>query len=802
MKLFQKKIKSNINESDKPLNKKNKIKIPRSSQDTIPFQEIYSNGMIKVDENHFCIIIKFKNINYSLLRDDEKEVKFNLYKELINSLDTGFYYQEFLTNEAIDSKRYEKVLLPSKPIENEISKDYVKVQKFFIDESFNASSETSTYIALGYKIRSKKDDVERILKKGFKDISIGLKKIGSECTLLNNIHDVSEVFFKYFNPLKKEKFLLPPNIYSKGMKLKDYIAPSSFVFNKDNIEMGMAYTRILFVRDYPHVLTDKFVAELLDNPYNISISKHVNQIDKSLALKFLTKHLTSLEQQKQERNRKNAETKMNYINPELIKSIDETNLLIETLNNDQSLFSLSLYISISAESMEDLNEITSIINTVCLKHQVKIDVVTHRQEKAMCSMLPLANDKASISSKRPSDDVSILLPFSSQNIFDEEGFYYGRNSFSGQMVILDRKKLKNGNGFVLGVPGSGKSFKEKREIIDVIEQTEDDIIVIDPEREFGGIARRYSEDGEVIRISANTNTNINPFDINKDYADQDDPIQMKSEFIMSLVETVKGNLSPKESTLIDRCVRLVYKEFLEHNWDYDYIPTLEKFYDVMKQQKEREAEDIAVAIELYAVGSLSTFSKKTNVSLNKRITVFDTKDLGKQLKKLGLLVVLDYVWNLLCLNKSKGKNTWIITDEFYLYFDDTEDKNSYSADYYYMIYKRSRKYGGLVTGITQNVEDLLQSPKAKTMLANSQFLILLDQSPTDREIIKKLLRLSEGQENFITNADKGCGLLVCDGDIIPIEDKYPKDNLIYETITTNLQEIAQIQKKDELAKAQ
>ena len=222
----------------------------------------------------------------------------------------------------------------------------------------------------------------------------------------------------------------------------------------------------------------------------------------------------------------------------------------------------------------------------------------------------------------------------------------------------------------------------------------------------------------------------------------------------------------------------------------------------MKQQKEREAEDIAVAIELYAVGSLSTFSKKTNVSLNKRITVFDTKDLGKQLKKLGLLVVLDYVWNLLCLNKSKGKNTWIITDEFYLYFDDTEDKNSYSADYYYMIYKRSRKYGGLVTGITQNVEDLLQSPKAKTMLANSQFLILLDQSPTDREIIKKLLRLSEGQENFITNADKGCGLLVCDGDIIPIEDKYPKDNLIYETITTNLQEIAQIQKKDELAKAQ
>lgn len=790
------KLKFEDKKAKKKAEKREKLKIPKTAQQTIPFKEIYDNGIIKVEEDYYSIIIKFGNINYMLAREDEKEQKFNLYKQVVNSIDPSFHYQELLMNEAIDEEQYRKALLPKKPIVNEISKDYVKVQEHFIRESYNATADTHTYVVLGYRVKSKNEDIERTLKKAYRDVSLSFKKLGSTCELMTNVEKILEIFYKYYNPIKSrdEKFLLPKNIYSKGMKIKDYIAPSSFKFNKDHIEMGMAYNRVFYIRDFPSMLEDKFFSDLLDNSYAICITKHLDHIDKGAGLKFLNRHLTGLEQQRQEKNKKNAREGMTFINPELKKNIEETEKMIETLNNDQSLFSLAVYISVSADTKEDLDEISSWINTQCLKHQVRLDVVTHRQEKALASMLPLAMDKAQIKSKRPTDDVSILLPFNAQNIFNENGFYYGRNSLTNSMVIIDRKQLKNGNGFVLGVPGSGKSFKEKREIIDALEQTDDDVIIIDPEREFGGLAQKYN--GEVIKVSASTNTHLNPFDITKDYADEDDPIQMKSDFIMSLVETLKGELSPVEKTIVDRCVRLAYKDFINNDWDKEYLPTLTSFYEIVKVQEEKEAKDIALALELYAIGSLSTFSNKSNVTLTNKLTVFDTRDLGKQLKKVGLLIVLDYVWNILCENKAKGKNTWIITDEFYLYFDDKDGKDSYSADYYYMIYKRSRKYGGMVTGITQNVEDLLQSPKARTMLANSQFLILLDQAPTDRAVLKDLLKLSEGQESFITNAEKGCGLLICGKDIIPIEDTFPKDNLIYKTITTNLQEIREYMKED------
>lgn len=787
------------NEEKKEKNKKKqKLKIPKTAQQTIPFIAMYENGITQVQEDYYSIIIKFENINYMLLREDEKEKKFSLYKEVINSIDPSIHYQELLVNESIDDEEYRKALLPKKKEKSnmEISKEYVRVQEHFIEEAFNITSETQTYIALGYRATSKKEDVERVLKKAYRDVSLAYKKLGSNCKIITDVEKRLEIFYKYYNPLKvkQERFLLPKDIYSKGMKIKDYIAPSSFKFNKDNIEMGMAYNRVFYIRDFPSTMRDTFFSDILDNSYPICISKHIEHIDKGKGLKYLNKYLTSLEQQRQEKNKKNAREGMNYINPQLKKTINQTEEIIEALENDQSLFSLSVYISVSAGSKEDLDEYSSYINTQCLKHQVRLDVVTHRQEKALASVLPLALDQANIKSRRPTNDVSILLPFSAENIFDVDGFYYGRNSLTNSMVVVDRKKLKNGNGFVLGASGSGKSFKEKREIIDVWEQTEDDIIIIDPEREFSTLARKY--EGEIIKVSASTTTYLNPFDINIDYADEDDPMQLKSDFIMSLIETIKGTLTPNEKTIIDRCVRLCYQDFINNNWNDEFIPTLTTFYDTIKKQKEIEAEDIAIAIELYVKGSLNTFANKTNVNLKNRLTVFDTKDLGKQLKKVGLLVVLDYVWNLLCINRSKGKNTWIITDEFYLYFDDRDGKNSYSADYYYTIYKRSRKYGGLVTGITQNVEDLLQSPKARTMLANSEFLILLDQAYTDRIMLKKILNLSDEQENFVTNAEKGCGLLICGKSVIPIEDTYPQDNIIYKTITTKLEDLREYMEEE------
>lgn len=793
---FKAEDQDDVYSSNTPLKKLKRVKIPKTAQKTIPYNELYENGLIRVEHDLFALVFSFTNINYMLSREDEQEQKFRLYCDVLNSISPDIHYQELIINEAIDDDTYRECLLPKKHNDSLIHQDYIKVQEYFIEESYNATAEKKTYVALSYRVKSKNDNPEAILKKAYRDISLAFRKLDSQTALLKPM-EILEIFYNYFNPFKskEEKFLLPQNFYAKGGKIKDYIAPSSFKFNNTYIEMGTAYTRIFYVKDYPEMLEDKFISDLMDNSYSIVVTKHIEHVDKGNALKFLQKKITVLESQRQERKKKNKREGMDYIPFELQNAIDETQTLFKSLQNDQDMFKVGVYISVSAESYDMLDDICRSINTICRKHMITIDTVTHRQEKALSSVLPLANDKVEITRRMTTSSTAVILPFSAQNIFQPGGFYYGRNSLTNSMVILDRKKLKNGNGFVLGVPGSGKSFKEKREIIDVLELTDDDVIIIDPEREFTELCNKYN--GELIKISANTNTYLNPFDINMDYADDEDPIQMKSDFILSIVETLKGSsLSPVEKTIIDRCVRLSYKEFIESGWKQECIPDFTKFYNIVLKQTEQEAKDIALIIELYVIGSLNIFAHKSNVSLNNRLTVIDTKDLGKQLKKLGLLVVLDSVWNILCANKEKGKNTWIITDEFYLFFDDRDGKDSYSADYYYMIYKRSRKYGGMVTGITQNVEDLLQSPKARTMLANSQFIILLDQAPTDRAVLKKLLSLSDVQENFITNAERGCGLMIVGKHIIPIEDIYPKDNEVYKTITTTLSEIREFKQQD------
>ncbi|WP_051624254.1 VirB4-like conjugal transfer ATPase, CD1110 family [Clostridium akagii] len=775
-----------------------KIKIPHSVQDTIPFEELYSNGMYKVEDGLYSIMLKFSNINYRLSREDEQKRKYKLYSAVLNSLAPDIHYQELIMNRTIEGETYRNCLLPkdNKYKELPIHKDYIKVQEYFIDESYNATSDKKTYIALSYRVKSKAESAYQILKKSYKNIAIALKKLDSNCIMLKPLESL-EILYNYYNPLKskEDKFVLPKNIYSIGRKVKDYIAPSSFKFKTSLIEMGTAYTRIFFVKDYPETLDDVFISDLMDNSYDICVTKHVDHIEKGSALQFLKKKRTTLEGQRQDRKKKNKREGMDYIPLELQDAIDETNEMLEKLKSDQDYFLVGFYISISADSMERLDDISRDINTICRQHMVILDVVTHRQEQALASMLPLGNDKVNVSRRMTTDAAAILLPFNAQNIFDETGFYYGRNSFTNSMVVIDRKKLKNGNGFILGVPGAGKSLKSKREIIDVLELTNDDVIIIDPEREFNIVCEKYN--GELIKISANTNTHMNPMDISMDYADDDDPIQAKSDFILSIVETIKGELSATEKTIVDRCVRLSYKKFIDSGWNQEYIPTFVDFYEILKIQNEIQAKDITLALELYVIGSLNTFSHKSNVSLTNRLTVLDTKDLGKNLKKVGLLIVLDSVWNILCANKEKGKNTWVITDEFYLYFDDRDNKESYSAEYYYQIYKRARKYGGLITGITQNVEDLLQSPKARTMLANSQFIVLLDQAPTDRAVVKKLLNLSETQENFITNAEQGCGLLVVGKDIIPFEDEYPKGNEVYKAITTKIDEIREYKLQEE-----
>ena len=764
-----------------------KVKIPRTSQQTIPFKEIYSNGIIKVTDTLYCLICSFSNVNYQMSRDEEKTLKFNQYCDVLNTLDPELKFQLYLNNKNIDKKELVEELIPDVERNDgleEIHEAYKTIQNGFIDQSYSLTAKKENYLVVGIEKAGGFEDVERTLNKTFKDIQKQFKVLDSDVEKLETEEQL-KLFYEFYNPemAKDNGFMLPKDIYSRGVKIKDHIAPNSFKFKTTYAEMGAAYTRTLYIRDLPTLLKDSFISDILDNSFSLRVSIHIESKDPGDAMTFIQRKITSLETGMQERKKNNKKSGMDFIPYHLRTALKESENLLENLTSkDQKMFLVGIYINITANTLEELNDRTKTIQKDCRKHLVVCDVLTHQQEDALASVLPLANNKVGIKRILLTDSTAIFMPFSSQDIFHKGGFYYGRNQVTNSMVVFNRKLLKNSNGFILGIPGSGKSMKAKREIIDVLEKTDDDIIIIDPEREFFNLCKEYN--GQNIRISASSKTHLNPMDLNEDYADDDDPIQLKSEFILSICETLKGSLTPTEKTIVDRCVKIAYKSFIENNWNQDFIPTFTDFYNIMLEQTEAESKDIALAIELYVKGSLNTFSDKSNVNLTNRFTVFDTKDLGKQLKKLGLLITLDTIWNRICINRGKGKYTWIVTDEFYLLFDDKEGEESYSANYYYELYKRARKWGGIPTGITQNIEDLLQSKKARTMLSNSQFLVLLDQSASDRAEIAKLLNLSYTQLGYVSNAKQGSGLLISGKDIIPIEDEYPMDNKIYQVITT------------------
>ncbi len=401
----------------------------------------------------------------------------------------------------------------------------------------------------------------------------------------------------------------------------------------------------------------------------------------------------------------------------------------------------------------------------------------------MNSVLPLGLNELQVDRCLTTESTAIFMPFNSQELVESGGRFYGINAISKNILVVNRKKLKNSNGFVLGSPGAGKSFITKEELVDILLNTDDDIIIIDPEREYSNLVKSLG--GVVVYISANSKTHINPFDLTEEYSDDDEPLTLKSDFILSLCENIiggKNGLSPTAKSILDRCVRLAYQDYLKE-FNKDLIPTFKTFYQILKNQAEPEAKDLAVALEIYAEGNLSVFSNKTNIDISNRLICFDTKDLGKQLKTMGLLIALDAVWNRITINRAKNKYTWIDLDEIYLLF-----ANEYSSSFLYELFKRARKWGGIVTGITQNVEDLLKSDTARTMLSNSEFILMLSQSHSDRAELEKILNLSSAQSAHITNSEQGEGLLKAGKNIIPFKNKFPKDTELYKLMTTKIEE--------------
>ena len=568
----------------------------------------------------------------------------------------------------------------------------------------------------------------------------------------------------------------------KGHSFKDYISPDSFKFEKDYFEMGNKFGRVFFLKDYASYIKDDMVAELTDLNRNLMLSIDIIPIPMDEAIREVENRRLGVETnitnwQRRQNNNNNFSAVIPYDMEQQRKESKE--FLDDLTTRDQRMFVCVLTMVLLADNKEQLDLDTESLLATGRKHLCQLAILKWQQKDGLNTAMPHGVRKINTLRTLTTESLAVFMPFRVQEINHENGIYYGDNVISKNMIIADRRELLNGNSFILGVSGSGKSFTAKNEIVSIaLRDPNADIIIIDPEREYPKLIETLG--GQDIHISATSKNHINAMDMNADYGDGANPVILKSEFILSLCEHLmgSGNLGPKEKSIIDRCTAKVYRIYQQGNYQ-GVAPTLQDFREELLRQPEPEAKQIALAIELFTDGSLNTFAKNTNVDTNSRIICYDILDLGKQLLPIGMLVVLDSILNRITANRAKGRNTYIFIDEIYLLF-----QHEYSANFLFTLWKRVRKYGAYCTGITQNVDDLLQSHTARTMLANSEFIVMLNQAATDRTELAKLLSISDTQMSYITNVGAGQGLLKVGSSLVPFINKFPTDTKLYKLMTT------------------
>jgi len=779
--------KNNASKKSKNDKKKRKRR-SNTAQGTIPITGIYEDGVIETRKGEYSKTLQFLDINYHIAREDDQIDIFSKYCEFLNYFNSSVKLQITINNKSINKDEFENkiVLKQNNDHLDTFRKEYNEMLIKQVAKGRN-DIEKEKYITISIKANDITEARNNFIRIENEIIGL-LRRIGSYGKVLS-INKRLEILHDVYRRDNAGNFEYNPLILKQRFSnIKDEIAPDSFEFKRDSIYLGNSQSRVLFIRSLPSFLSDSFLTELTDFSFNMMFSMNISPVEPEFALKMIQRQITGMESNKIEYQRKSV--KNGYLDAfipyELRNNLKEAEELLEdVMNKNQRLFLVNFMILILDDDKNSLDEHTEIIKSTASKYLCQIGTLNYQQEEGLSSVLPLGINDIQVDRCLTTEATAVFIPFTSQELLQPNGMYYGLNAISKSLIMFDRKTLKNQNGFILGTPGSGKSFSAKREMINVLLNTDDDVLIIDPEREYANLVRNFG--GEIINISSNSTGYINPMDMSANY--DEEPLSFKSDFIISLCEVIlggKNGLTGKEKSIIDRCVRLTYQEYMQ-DFDDSKMPTLVDFYNVVKKQKEPEAEGLSVALELYATGNLSVFSHKTNININNRLVCFDIKDLGKQLKTMGMLIVLDQVWNRITENRKKGKHTWVYLDEIYLLFT-----NEYSANFLFELFKRSRKWGGVVTGITQNVEDLLQSELARRMLSNSDFILMLNQAPMDRIELEKMLNISAAQLTYITNADTGKGLLFSGNSIIPFVDEFPKDTKLYKMMTTKVEEVVNV----------
>lgn len=760
---------------------KEKFVVPRSSQDIIPIKTLWKDGIFLIGNNKYSKSYKFIDINYAVASREDKESMFLDYSELLNSLDSGATAKITINNRRINKIDFEKTILLD--MENdELDKYRKEYNQMLIDQAKNANEIIQEKIITISVYKRSVEEARNYFSRAGADLMNHFNNLGSKCIELDTKERL-RMLHDFYRTGEETSFNFElSKTMRKGHNFKDYICPDTVEFENDYIKMGDRYARVLFLKEYASYIKDSMVTELTELNKNMMLSIDIIPIPMDEAVKEAENRRLGIETNITNWQRKqNVNNNFSAIIPYDMEQMrnESKEFLDDLTTRDQRMFLSVLTMVITANSKKELDNDTETVMQTARKSLCQLGILKFQQLDGLNTVLPIGVRKIDALRTLTTESLAVFMPFKVQEIRHENGIFYGQNVISKNMIIADRKQLLNGNSFILGVSGSGKSFTAKHEITGIkLRDPKADIIIIDPEREYSRLVKAYG--GEAIKISATSKNHINAMDMNADYGDGANPVILKSEFILSLCEQLIGssNLGAKQKSIIDRCTANVYRIYQQGNYQ-GVPPTLQDFREELLKQDEPEAKEIALAIELFTNGSLNTFAINTNVDTSNSLICYDILDLGKQLQPIGMLVVLDSILNRITSNRAKGRNTYIFIDEIYLLF-----QYEYSANFLFTLWKRVRKYGAFCTGITQNVEDLLQSHTARTMLANSEFIIMLNQASTDRLELAKLLNISDTEISYITNVGAGEGLSKIGSAIVPFENKFPKNTELYKLMTT------------------
>ena len=766
-----------------------KEKYPSTAQQTIPYDRIWPDGICLANKR-YTKTLRFQDINYQLAQNEDKTAIFEGWCDFLNYFDSSIHFQLSFMNLTAGTEAFEQsIAIPLRGDADDESRiEYAAMLKNQMAKGSNGLTKTK-FLTFGVEadgIKTARPRLERIET----DVINNFKRLGAAVETLKG-KDRLRLLHSIFHMDTQEKFAFEWDWLPRtGLSTKDFIAPTGFEFREGRrFRMGGTLGAVSFLQILAPELNDRMLADFLNMESSLIVSLHIQSIDQTAAIRQIKRKITELDQSKIDEQKKaiRAGYDIDILPSDLATYGGEAKKLLEDLqSHNERMFLVTFLVMNTAGTRQQLENRVFQAQGIAQKYNCALERLDFQQEKGMVSSLPLGLNQIEIQRGLTTSSTAIFVPFVTQELFQTEGepLYYGLNALSNNLIMVDRKRLKTPNGLILGTPGSGKSFSAKREITNAYLITDDDVIVCDPEGEYYPLVERFH--GQVVKISPASSHYINPMDMNLNYSDDDNPLSLKSDFLLSLCELIVGGregLQPIEKTVIDRAVRLVYQPYLADPRP-ENMPVLGDLYQALLAQEEKEARRVATALEIYVSGSLNVFNHHTNVDIQNRLVCYDIKELGKQLKKLGMLIVQDQVWGRVTANRSVGKATRYYVDEFHLLLKE-EQTASYSVE----IWKRFRKWGGIPTGITQNVKDLLSSREVANIFENSDFIYMLNQAGGDREILAKQLNISPHQLSYVTHSGEGEGLLFYGSMILPFVDQFPRDTKLYKIMTTKPGEV-------------